>query len=151
MPYLPGDVSSQNKCALARLQVNSMPSTVDEYLAPLPARQRLELERLRGILTAAIPGAEEAIKTRVPAIRYRGKTVVGFGAAKRHLALYVMFGDALIVLRDDRATFDVSAKVVRFTPECPLPAELIEKVVQVRLAEIEADKPILVPRRRRNK
>ena len=74
----------------------------------------------------------------MPAIRYKGKTVVGFGAAKTHVALYVMFGNALRVLRDAFADFEVSNRVVRFSPERPLPAALVRKVVRHRLAEIEA-------------
>lgn len=110
---------------------------VDRYLAALPTDQRVALARLRAQLRAAIPGAEATIKTRVPALRRQGKTVVGFGAAANHLALYVMFGDALRVLKDDLASFDVSSRVVRFSPDRPLPAALVRKVVRVRLAEIE--------------
>ena len=116
-----------------------MPSPIDTYLAALPADQRKALRDLRAIVHAAVPGADEAIKTRVPAIRYKGKTVVGFGAAKSHVALYVMFGDALTVLRREFARFDVSNRVVRFTPDRPLPATLVRKVVRHRVAEIEAE------------
>jgi uncharacterized protein YdhG (YjbR/CyaY superfamily) len=114
-----------------------MPTVIDEYLAPLPKQQRVALSRLRALICSAVPDAEEAIKTRVPVIRYRGKTVVGFGATNGHLALYVMFGNALKLLRDDLAPFDTSNKVVRFSPADPLPAAVVRKVVAVRLAEIE--------------
>ena len=115
-----------------------MPSPVDTYLAALPADQRQALRDLRAIVHAEVPGADEAIKTRVPAIRYKGKTVVGFGAAKSHVALYVMFGDALAVLRDELSGLDVANRVVRFSPDRPLPAALVRKVVRHRVAEIEA-------------
>ena len=114
-----------------------MPHPVEEYLAALAADQRAALERLRATVVAAVPDPEEAIKTRVPAVSYRGKTVVGFGAAQRHLALYVMFGDALKVLRDDLTPYDVANTVVRFTPEAPLPTALVRKIVAVRLREID--------------
>lgn len=115
-----------------------MPTPIDKYLAGLPEEQRAALTRLRALLIAAVPGAEEAIKTRVPALRYKGMTVVGFGAAKGHVALYVMFGNALQILKKEFARFDSSNRVVRFTPEKPLPAALVRKVVRVRLAEIDA-------------
>jgi uncharacterized protein YdhG (YjbR/CyaY superfamily) len=113
-----------------------MPSPVDAYLAELPAHQRAALARLRALLCELVPNAEEAIRTRVPAIRYRDKTVVGFGAGKEHLALYVMFGDALRVFATDFAGFDVGNRVVRFTPEQPIPDALVRKVVEYRLQEI---------------
>ena len=116
-----------------------MATEIDAYLAALPAAQRDALERLRALLHAAIPDAEETIRTRVPALRCRGKTVVGFGAAARHLALYVMFGDALRVLKAELAGFDATTRVVRFTPAAPLPATLVRRIVRHRLAEIDAD------------
>ena len=115
-----------------------MASQIDRYLAVHPTEERAALERLRELLRTAIPDADETIKTRVPALRYKGKTVVGFGAARSHVALYVMFGDALRVLRSELAGFDTSDRVVRFTPERPLPAALVRKVVRHRLAEIDA-------------
>jgi uncharacterized protein YdhG (YjbR/CyaY superfamily) len=122
-----------------------MASQIDRYLAALPTEQRAALERLRELLRTAIPGADETIKTRVPALRYKGKTVVGFGAARSHVALYVMFGDALRVLRSELAGFDTSDRVVRFTPERPLPAALVRKVVRHRLAEIDAQTTARAP------
>jgi uncharacterized protein YdhG (YjbR/CyaY superfamily) len=114
-----------------------MTSPVDRYLAALPSEQSNALARLRALLQELVPDAEEAIKTRVPAIRYRDKTVVGFGAGKEHLALYVMFGDALRAFAEDFAGFDVGNRVVRFAPNHPIPDELIRKVVRYRLAEIK--------------
>ena len=113
-----------------------MLSPIDDYLAGLPANQRAALDHLRALLHELVPNAEEAIRTRVPAIRHRDKTVVGFGAGKAHLALYVMFGDALRVFAEDFAGFDVGNRVVRFTPEHPIPDALVRKVVEYRLEEI---------------
>lgn len=115
-----------------------MPSQVDTYLAALPVAQRAALTRLRQLLLQAVPQADETIKTRVTAVRYRGKTVAGFGAARHHVALYVMFGDALTVLKAEFARFDASRRVVRFDPDTPLPAGLVRKVVRFRLAESDA-------------
>lgn len=115
-----------------------MTNPIDAYLDALPADQRAALTRLRRLVLAAVPDAEETIKTRVPAVRYKGKTVVGFGGASGHVALYVMFGDALRAFEDEFARFDVSRRVVRFAPDKPLPAALVRKVVRHRLAEIDA-------------
>ena len=129
-----------------------MPSPVDIYLAALPDSQRAALARLRGVLLNAVPRAEETIKTRVPAVLYRGKTVAGFGAARGHVALYVMVGDALVELRAQFARFDASRRVVRFAPDSPIPAALVRKVVRLRLAEIDAqlDGPRAARPRRRS-
>ncbi len=128
-----------------------MPSEVDSYLAALPRPQRASLARLRRLLLDAVPGAEETIKTRVPAIRYRGKTVAGFGAARDHAALYVMFGDALVALKAEFDRFDASRRVVRFDPADPIPAPLVRKVVRYRLAEIDAQLDAPRPPRQRRR
>jgi uncharacterized protein YdhG (YjbR/CyaY superfamily) len=115
-----------------------MPALIDDYLADLSASQREGLTRLRALLHDMIPGAEETIKTRVPALRYKGKTVVGFGATAKHLALYVMFGDALRALEADLKDFDATSRVIRFSSSAPLPSALVRKIVRFRLAEIDA-------------
>ena len=66
--------------------------TVDQYLSRVPEHAREALERLRAAIRSAVPGAEEEISSGVPAFRYKGRYVVSFGAAKAHLALYVMRG-----------------------------------------------------------
>jgi uncharacterized protein YdhG (YjbR/CyaY superfamily) len=74
----------------------------------------------------------------VPALRYKGKTVVGFGAGKTHLALYVMFGTALDVLADELRGYDATSRVIRF-PVChALPDALLRKIVRLLLAEIDS-------------
>lgn len=116
-----------------------MATVIDHYLRKVPAPHRQTLSGLRALLHTLVPDAEETIKTRVPALRYRGKTVVGFGAAARHVALYVMFGDALRSLAQELEGYDATARVVRFPPETPLPEALVRKIVRLRLAEIDAD------------
>jgi uncharacterized protein YdhG (YjbR/CyaY superfamily) len=118
--------------------MNTTPATTDEYLIALPHDHREALEELRTTIRAAASGAQESISSGVPAFEHRGKYLVSFGAAKRHVALYVMRGSALEVLRDDLETYDTSNTVVRFAPNESLPASLVRKIVEVRLSEIEA-------------
>lgn len=119
--------------------MNSTSPAVTVYFSQLSDNQRIALEHIRQIVKSVLPEWQEEIKTRVPAIRYKGKTVLGLGAAKKHLALYVMFGKALQVLHDELSGFDASNRVIRFLPENPLSPALIKKIVTIRLKEIEAD------------
>ena len=118
--------------------MSTTPATIDEYLAALPADQREALEELRATIGAAAPGAQETISSGVPAFKHKGKYLVSFGAAKRHVALYVMRGSALEALEDDLEAYDTSNTVVRFAPNKPLPASLVKRIVEIRLGEIEA-------------
>jgi uncharacterized protein YdhG (YjbR/CyaY superfamily) len=112
---------------------------VDEYLAKVPKEQREALERLRGTIRSAVPEAEEAIRSRVPAFRYKGRPLVSMGASKRHLSLFIMYGAVLETHRDELQGFDTSNTVIRFSPDRPIPARLVTKLVRARKAELDVD------------
>jgi len=69
-------------------------NTIDDYLANLVPEQQSALDKLRKQIRAAAPGAEECISYSLPAFR-KGRVVCGFGAAKKHCALY-MFSDSTL-------------------------------------------------------
>jgi uncharacterized protein YdhG (YjbR/CyaY superfamily) len=77
------------------------PTATDGYLAALLRDQRAALEEPRAAIKAAAPGAREYVSSGVPAFEDGGKYLVGFGAAERHVALYVMRGSTLAALKDD--------------------------------------------------
>ncbi len=117
--------------------MTNVASTTDEYLRSLPAANRRALSAVRAAIRAAVPGIEERPSRGVPFFRYRDRRVVGFGATARHLSFYVMEGEALRTLAHDLGDFDVSSTVIRFSPDRPLPTELIRKLVLARKAEID--------------
>lgn len=116
------------------------PQTPHDYLSALPAAQREALENLRGTIQTAAPEAVEGMSSGVPAFRYKGKYLVSFGAAKGHVSLLVMRGAALKILEEELAEYDTSNTIIRFTPDVPLPAALVKKVVTLRMNEIDAQK-----------
>jgi len=119
----------------------SKPQTIDEYLAPLPTTQREALQNLRETIQAAAPEATEAISSGVPAFRYRDRYLVSFRATKSYLSFFVMRGTALKQLASElKKSYDVSNTVIRFKPDAALPAPLIEKIVKMRVEEINASK-----------
>ena len=108
---------------------------VDAILAGLPAGQRAALQHLRETIAGAAPDAVEAMSYGAPAFRYRDHPLVSYGAAKAHCAFYVMSPDVIVNHEADLKGFDTSKGTVRFTPDQPLPAELVEKLVRARMAE----------------
>lgn len=107
------------------------PGTIDEYLAPLDADKRAALEELRRMIRRIVPDALECISYGMPAFRHNG-TLICFGAAKNHCALY---GNTLGATEDDLEGFSVSNGTVRFRPDNPLPESLVRKLVLARVAE----------------
>lgn len=110
------------------------PRTIDEYLAGLNAEQRAALERVRKIIHAAAPKAEERISYGVPAFRQSGM-LVAFGARATHCALYPMSATTVKAFAKELARYDTSKGTIRFQPDRPLPAALVRKIVKARLAE----------------
>lgn len=108
---------------------------IGSYLAALlPHEQRAALDTLRETIRAVAPDAEERISYGVPAFRLNGP-LVGYGAASRHCALYLMSGSTVEAFRDQLEGFSTSKGTIRFTPERPLPAELVRKLVLARVEE----------------
>ena len=109
--------------------------TVDEYLAGQPRDKRAALEALRKTIRDAAPGAEECISYGLPAFRFEGKTLVGYGAAAKHCALYPMSSTIVEAFQDDLKGYSTSKGTIRFQAEDPLPEELVRRLVKARMAE----------------
>jgi len=109
------------------------PQTIDEYLAPLSTEKRAALERLRKDIRAAAPDAEECISYQMPAFRLHGKMLVWFGATANHCAFYP--GAVVEDMKDELAGYDLSKGTIRFQPGEPLPASLVRKLVEARIAK----------------
>ena len=113
--------------------------STDAYLTALPAEQRAALERLRGQIRAAAPGAEEGIGYGLPAFRLDGKLLVCFGAAAGHCAFYP--GTAWAELGVDLADYETSKGALRFQPGDPLPAALVRRIVKARISQLSGKSP----------
>jgi uncharacterized protein YdhG (YjbR/CyaY superfamily) len=110
----------------------SKASTIDEYLAPLPAAKRAALQRLRRTIKSAVPGAEECISYGMPAFRYEGRMLAWFAAAKNHCSFYP--GGAIEACKKELAKYETSKGTIRFQPDAPLPAALVKKLLKARIA-----------------
>jgi uncharacterized protein YdhG (YjbR/CyaY superfamily) len=117
------------------------PETVDEYLAAVPDDARRVLQRIRAAITDAAPEAEETISYKIPLYKLAGKHLVGFGASKSHLSLFVTASEVLRKHERELMPFDHGGTktTIRFTVENPLPAALVKKIVKTRLRYLNGD------------
>jgi uncharacterized protein YdhG (YjbR/CyaY superfamily) len=112
------------------------PTSPAEYLAALPKEQRAALQRLRRIIRAAVPKAEECISYQMPAFRLNGRMLVWYGAATRHCSLFPG-AHSIAVCKADLRGYDTSKGTVRFTPSQPVPATLVRTLVRVRVKDLK--------------
>lgn len=110
------------------------PRSIDEYLAALSDDKRAALEKLRKAIRAAAPEAEECISYRLPAFRQDGM-LVAFGARANHCAFYLMSASTVADHKAELEDYDTSKGTIRFPAEKPLPAALVRKLVEARIAE----------------
>jgi uncharacterized protein YdhG (YjbR/CyaY superfamily) len=108
---------------------------VDAYLESLDETKRATLAQLRRTILAIIPEAEQGISYGMPAFSVRGKTVAGFAAFKNHLSFLPHSGSVFPELTDELAGYTKSTGALRFKIDEPLPQDLVEKLIAVRLRQ----------------
>lgn len=134
-------------------KIKNKSAAIDEILARLPAAQRIALERIRKLIPTIAPAAEECISYGLPAFRIAGRPLIAFGAAKKHCSVFPMSGTIVAKLAPALERFETSKGTIRFTPENPIPAMLLKKIVKARAAEIAAlaDKSMRSPPQERQR
>lgn len=112
------------------------PTTVDEYLATLPDERRADMEVLRKAIRAGAPDATEALAYNMPAFRSHGdQFLVSYDAYKRHYSLFPASGAVVEALGDEITPFLAGKGTIRFPAGQPIPAELVTRIVRIRVAE----------------
>jgi uncharacterized protein YdhG (YjbR/CyaY superfamily) len=73
----------------------------------------------------------------MPAFRVGKHCVAGFSKFQKHLSFFPFSGTTLTSFHDELSTlgYTYTKSGIHFTPEKPLPKELIKRIVQNRLSE----------------
>lgn len=111
---------------------------VDAYLAEVPEDQRAALEHIREIVRAAAPTATESVSYGFPTFKLDGRGLIWYAAWKNHCSIYPLTAGIREAHAKELEPFDTEKGTIRFTPEQPLPASLIKKIVKARITEEEA-------------
>ncbi|MDQ1640827.1 MAG: hypothetical protein QOJ90_178 [Actinomycetota bacterium] len=106
---------------------------IDEYLKQLDEPKRSTLGQLRRDILAVIPDAEQCISYAVPGFKVAGETIAGFAAFKNHLSYLPHSGSVFPELAEELAGYQKSAGALRFPVDQPLAADLVRKLITVRL------------------
>ena len=111
------------------------PKTIDDYLTNVKPDHRETLQKLRQTIQTTVPTAEECISYGIPAFRVNRRLLVFFGAWANHCAFYPGSAATLKNFRNELRNFQTSKGTIRFSPDKPLPAALVKKLVKTRIAE----------------
>jgi uncharacterized protein YdhG (YjbR/CyaY superfamily) len=112
------------------------PATIDDYLAGIAPEFRALLRSVRRAIRLAAPKATESISYGIPTYKQDGERVIYFSAAAKHCAIHMVRKAEL----DEavRLGFGIGRGSIRFTPDHPVPARLVTRIVKARLAEIRS-------------
>jgi len=108
---------------------------IDQYLDELPEPKRSTLSQLRRDILAVVPEAEQCLSYAVPGFKIDGKTIAGFAAFKNHLSYLPHSGSVFPALAGELAGYQKSSGALRFAIDRPLPSDLVEKLIVVRLRQ----------------
>lgn len=109
--------------------------SVDEYIATHPEEVQAILQRVRGAIRKAVPGAEEVISYQIPAYKLHGSAVLYFAGWKRHYSLYPATDQMVEAFKDDLAPYKVEKGTIRFPLAQAVPVKLIERIAKFRAKE----------------
>jgi uncharacterized protein YdhG (YjbR/CyaY superfamily) len=108
---------------------------IDDYLQRLNEPMRSTLSQLRRDILAVVPDAVQCISYGMPGFKIDGKTIAGFAAFKNHLSYLPHSGSVFPELADELAGYQKSSGSLHFPVHQPLPPDLVEKLIAVRLRQ----------------
>lgn len=111
---------------------------VAAFLAELQGPARQIIARGYDIARAVVPGCTEGISYGLPALKLAGKPLVAFTVSTKHCSLFPFSAAVVAAVAAELGEFSLSKGTIRFTPDKPVPDELIERIVRLRAAEIAA-------------
>jgi uncharacterized protein YdhG (YjbR/CyaY superfamily) len=112
--------------------------TIDEYIQTFPENIQNLLEKMRQTIHKAAPEATEAISYQMPAFKLRGNLVY-FAAAKNHLGFYPL-PSGIEAFKKELSSYKTSKGAIQFPYNGPIPYDLVDKIVKLRVKENLAKK-----------
>jgi uncharacterized protein YdhG (YjbR/CyaY superfamily) len=113
------------------------PASIDQYLSSISDEKRAALAQLRKTIRAALPEVQECISYGMPAFRLPGGVVAGFLATASGCSYYPFSGTTLGTLASELEGYETTKSAVHFSPDEPLPASLVRKLIRARMAEMK--------------
>lgn len=110
------------------------PESVDEYLSDFPEATRLILEKIRAVIKAVAPEAEESVSYGMPAYKLNGRPLVYFAGYEKHIGFYATpTGHA--AFSEELSKYKQGKGSVQFPVNEPMPLDLISRIVKFRAEE----------------
>ena len=111
----------------------SIPQTIDEYIAGFSPEIQEKLETIRATIRKAARKAAEAISYMMPTFKLHGN-LVHFAAFKNHIGFYPG-ASGIAAFQEELAGYETSKGTVQFPLDKRVPLTLITKIVKFRVQQ----------------
>jgi uncharacterized protein YdhG (YjbR/CyaY superfamily) len=118
---------------------------VSDSLAAMSEPDRGCLERVFGIARGLAPEAVEGMSYGMPALKLDGKPLIGVVAAAKHLSIFPFSPAVVDAVAPQLDGYSLSKGTVRFTPDHPVPDDVVAEMIRLRMAEIRKHSPSVRP------
>lgn len=115
------------------MATRSTARTIDEYIAEFPSETRKVLEELRALVKSLAPEATEKISYAIPTFHLNGN-LVHFAGYEKHVGFYPG-ASGIEAFKEELKPYKSAKGSVQFPLGQPLPADLIRRMVEFRVAE----------------
>lgn len=108
--------------------------SMNEYIASFPEEVQIKLEEIRATIKAAAPESQEKISYQIAAFELNGKNLIHFAGWKKHIAIYPI-PSGTEAFNQELSQFVGGKGTLKIPLSKPMPLELIEKIVKLRIEE----------------
>jgi len=108
----------------------------ETYLATVDPVYHQGLAELRSIILSVVPQAEEVFSYQVHCFKHI-YMLVGIGVTQKYCSLYTMSSKLVKSIKPELEGYRMSGMTLHFDPLQPIPADIVTRIVQLRMQENE--------------
>lgn len=110
-------------------------SPVDDYIAQFSPEVQQKLQKVREVIAACAPDANEVMSYGIPTFDLQKKHLVHFAAFKKHIGFFPG-SEAIVVFKSQLEGYKTSKGTIQFLFDEPIPFALVKKIVVYRIKKI---------------
>lgn len=111
--------------------------TIDDYLAGLDPADAAVIAHVYDVAREVVPEAEQGLGYGMPALTYRGKSLLSVMRAKSHFGVYPFSPAAIVAVLPLLHGIDHAKGTIRFPPHEPLPDGIVRALVAARREQLD--------------
>lgn len=115
-------------------RAQTIPKTVDDYLAGFLDSTQTSLRKMRATIKRAAPGAKETISYGIPTLKLNGPLIY-FAGFTAHLSMYPMTATIRNHFKKELSPYLSGKGTAKFPLDQPIPYGLIKKIIRFKVKE----------------